>query len=170
MREDFPDVSRWLNEPHVRKWWPGEDATPHAVAEKYGPRTDGAEPTEMFIICSGSRAIGLIQRYRIADYPDWARTLSGITDAASAAGIDYLIGEPDAVNQGLGTEAIRTFVPTVYDRWPISSVVVSVQQANRASWRALERVGFTRIWAGQLDSDDPSDDGPAFVYQHIPSA
>jgi hypothetical protein len=27
-----------------------------------------------------------------------------------------------------------------------------------------------RIWAGMLDSDDPSDAGPAFVYQHQRSA
>ncbi|HWB36124.1 MAG TPA: hypothetical protein VHA75_08875 [Rugosimonospora sp.] len=38
------------------------------------------------------------------------------------------------------------------------------QLANVASWRALERAGFSRLWAGQLDSDDPADAGPAYVY------
>jgi hypothetical protein len=38
------------------------------------------------------------------------------------------------------------------------------QQANIASWRALERAGYVRVRAGMIDSDDPSDAGPAFVY------
>jgi aminoglycoside 6'-N-acetyltransferase len=38
------------------------------------------------------------------------------------------------------------------------------QQENVASWRALEKAGFERIFAGPLESDDPSDSGPAFVY------
>jgi aminoglycoside 6'-N-acetyltransferase len=167
VREDFPSVSRWLDQPHVRRWWVDADPDPQAVSEKYGPLVDGSEPTEMFVICTGSRPIGLIQRYRVCDYPEWARTLSVITDGDTAAGIDYLIGEPDALNQGFGSEAIRSFVATIYDRWPVSAVLVSVQQANRASWAALERAGFMRIWAGMLDSDDPSDAGPAFVYQQV---
>jgi RimJ/RimL family protein N-acetyltransferase len=47
---------------------------------------------------------------------------------------------------------------------PSGSVVTSVDQANRRSWRALEKIGFQRVWAGVLDSDDPSDKGPTFVY------
>lgn len=170
VRDDFPSVARWLDQPHVRQWWIGEDADPHAVASKYGPRIDGNEPTEMFVICIRSRPVGLIQRYRITDYPEWAATLSAVADVTRAAGIDYLIGETDALNQGAGTEAIRAFVPTIYDRWPTSRVLVSVQQGNRASWRALERAGCTRIWAGALDSDDLSHAGPAYVYQHEPLA
>jgi len=141
VRDDFPSISRWLDQPHVRRWWVGQDANLPAVVQKYRPRIDGSERTEMFVICSGSRLIGFIQRYRIAD-------------------------EPDAVNLGFGTAAIRAFVPTIYDRWRISSLLVGVQQDNRPSWHALERCGFTRIWAGRLDSDDPSDAGPAYVYQH----
>ena len=46
----------------------------------------------------------------------------------------------------------------------IEAVVVDVLEENRASWRALERAGFHRVWAGTLDSDDPSDQGPCFLY------
>jgi aminoglycoside 6'-N-acetyltransferase len=41
---------------------------------------------------------------------------------------------------------------------------VAVQQENPASWRALEGAGFQRVWAGMLDSDDPSDQGPSYLY------
>lgn len=165
VRDDFAAVSRWLGRPHVRRWWVDEDADSQVVAQKYGPRIDGIEPTEMFVICDCDRPVGLVQRYRVADYPDWARSLSLVTDPATAAGIDYLIGEPDALNRGIGTAAIRAAVSDIYLRWPVTTVLVSVQQANWPSWRALERAGFTRIWAGTLESDDPSDAGPAFVYE-----
>lgn len=42
--------------------------------------------------------------------------------------------------------------------------VVAVQQANRRSWRALEKAGFERTWAGTIECDDSCDAGPNFVY------
>ena len=55
---------------------------------------------------------------------------------------------------------------TIRFRYPdVRCVVAAPQQENVASWRALEKAGFTRAWSGVLDSDDPSDDGPAFVYR-----
>jgi aminoglycoside 6'-N-acetyltransferase len=166
LHADLPLVSVWLEQPHVREWWIGEDADPAIVEEKYGPRIDGNEPTEMFVICCGDRPVGFLQRYLIADYPDWERSLAHVPQSRAAAGIDYLIGELEETNQGVGTAAIRAFLPSIYARWPVTSVVVAIPQANRPSWRALERAGFVRMWAGILDSEDPSDAGPAFIYGH----
>ncbi len=42
--------------------------------------------------------------------------------------------------------------------------MVDVDPANRRSWRALERLGFERVWEGDLDAEDPADAGPAVVY------
>lgn len=164
--EDLPLVSRWLDQPHVRRWWVADRSDMATLRIKYGPRIDGTEPTEMFVIAEGSRPVGFIQCYLIDDDPEWVRALSGVVETVDAAGLDYLIGEPDAVGRGLGAQAIRAFVPMVYTRWPVQTVVVSVQQANLPSWRALEYAGFTRVWSGQLESTDPSDAGPAFVYVH----
>jgi aminoglycoside 6'-N-acetyltransferase len=166
LRGDLPRISVWLEQPHVRQWWIGEDADPAIVEEKYGPRIAGREPTEMFVICWRDRPVGFIQRYLIADYPEWERSLDHVPQSRAAAGIDYLVGELDATNQGVGTAAIQAFLPSIYARWPVASVVVAVQQANRPSWRALERAGFARVWAGTLDSEDPSDAEPAFIYCH----
>ena len=59
---------------------------------------------------------------------------------------------------------IDAFSATVFDDLAdVTTIVVSVQQANQASWRALERAGYRRVWAGRLDTADPSDDGPAYV-------
>ena len=82
-----------------------------------------------------------------------------------ASRIDYLIGEPEYVGRGLGSQAIREFTAMAFARYPEASAVVAApQQVNVASWKALERAGFERTWAGQLESDDPGEAGPAYVY------
>lgn len=45
------------------------------------------------------------------------------------------------------------------------------QTANRASCRVLEKAGYELEWTGLLQSDDPSDAGPAALYvrQRTPS-
>jgi aminoglycoside 6'-N-acetyltransferase len=173
-RADLPMLARWLAQPHVGEWWRDEPADRAAVEAKYGPCIDGDDPTELFVIEELSpagqapgRPVGMIQRYLFADEPDWVAVFDGIVDVDvdGAAGIDYLIGEPDAVGRGLGAAAIAAFTELVFDWRPVPSIVVTVQQDNRASWRVLERAGFQRVWAGELDSPDPSDQGPEYVYR-----
>jgi aminoglycoside 6'-N-acetyltransferase len=163
-REDLPLLLQWLGEPHVREWWRDEPSDLAGVEAKYGAGIDGEDPTELFVIAELGRPIGMIQRYLMADEPEWSHAFEGIVDVTDAAGIDYLIGVPDAVGRGLGTAAIAAFVPLVFQWRPVQSIVVSVQQANPASWRCLERVGFARVWSGELDSPDPSDIGAEHVY------
>ena len=159
-RDDFPLVGRWIAAPHVQRWWT-EPSDAASVEARYGPSVDGGDPTRVFLIEVHGQPIGLIQRYRNRDTPEWDRAV-GI---AAAAGIDYLIGETDWIGRGVGAAAIRAFTATVWEAYPEVEVVTAApQQANVASWRALERAGYARVWAGTLDSDDPSDGGPAFVY------
>ena len=67
----------------------------------------GADPTEVFVIEVAGRAAGLIQQYLVADEPEWARAIDATgAVTGSAAGIDYLIGEPAFTGQGHGTAAI----------------------------------------------------------------
>ena len=135
-------MSGWLSEPEVRRWW-REDPAREAIETRYGPIVDGGDPTEIFVVEVDGVASGIIQRYRTADDPDWARALRTAVPATvrtPTAGIDYLLGRAD-----------------------VTTIAVSVQQANQASWRALEQAGYHRVWAGRLDTADPSDDGPAYV-------
>ena len=69
----------------------------------------------------------MIQRYRIIDDPQWARTIagSGLT-FESAAGIDYFIGEPDLLGKGIGSEAVAAFTSIVFaDYLGVDSFVVT---------------------------------------------
>jgi RimJ/RimL family protein N-acetyltransferase len=118
-------------------------------------------PDSKFIIELRGEAVGLIQCYRHADHPDWARAV----DITAAAGIDYLIGEANQRGRGVGSAAIASFTPRVFAWYSDVEVIVAAPQAdNSASRRALEKAGFTLFEERQLDSDDPSDAGPSAIY------
>ena len=160
-RTDFALLSEWLATPHVAAWW-REDPAPDAVEERYGPGIDGRDPTELFVVEIDGQPAGMIQRYLLRDYPSWAATV----DTSDAAGIDYLIGTETLTGRGIGTRMIDKFSALTFDRYPaIDHIVVAVQQANPASWRSLEKAGYRRIFAGTIESTDPSDDGPSFLYE-----
>ncbi len=46
-----------------------------------------------------------------------------------------------------------------------SCVVVPVNAANRASWRMLEKAGFTLVAEGELEPDNPIDDRGHLVWR-----
>ena len=148
---DLPLLHRWLNEPGVVRWWEGENVSWDAVVRDYG--SDSTESCEYWIASVGNHDVGWIQCYATADYAEedevsaWWRL--GV--ARTAAGIDYLLGEPDARGRGLGSLMIRTFVvDVVFARHPEwTEVCASPVAANVASWRALEKAGFK--FAGALD-------------------
>lgn len=163
-REDFALLSQWLSEPHVERWW-REEHQPAVIEAAYGPAVDGLDPTEVFVVERDGVPIGLVQRCRLNDHPEWQQVLAPAATPPDAVTLDYLIGTPALIGRGVGGEMIERFVEDTWERHPdIAAVVVSVQQDNRRSWRALEKAGFERAWAGTLDSPDPSDAGPSYVY------
>jgi aminoglycoside 6'-N-acetyltransferase len=159
-RADFDLLAGWLKLPHVAPWW-SDEPTVTALEASYGPSVDGSDPTEAFIIELEGRPVGFIQRYRLDDYPAWCDAL-GIE---RAAGIDYLIGVPELIGVGLGPVIVDSFTALTFERYAdIDRMGVAVQQANHRSWRALEKAGYERLFEGMINSDDPSDAGPSYVY------
>ena len=60
---------------------------------------------------------------------------------------------------------ISAFVDECWTRYPSEDrIVVAMLQANVPSWKTLEACGFRRVWEGHLESSDPSDQGPSFIY------
>lgn len=163
-QSDLSLLAAWISRPHVQEWW-REPSDLSSVEEKYGPCVQGSDPTEVFIVEHGGAAVGMVQRYLLADEPGWLKSLAPSGAHDKAAGIDYLVGEASAIGHGLGPTMIKAFVESTWSRYPeVTAMVVSVAQGNRRSWRALEKAGFRRTWAGEIVSDDPSDEGPSFVY------
>lgn len=164
-RADFGMLATWLAEPLVARWWAHEHF-PAAVERDFGPNLDGADPAEFFVAELDGWAYGLIQCYRLADFPEYVAELAPITDVpAGALSIDYLVGEPAARGRGLGTAMIDEMVRTGWEHHPgAGHVLVPVAHGNRASRRALERAGFTRVAEGPLVPDNPIDPPEHVVY------
>lgn len=149
--DDLDTVVRWFTAPHVTRWWEAS-TDPAQVRARYADRIAGREPTEVFAIEAEGRAVGLVQRYLIDDHPEWASAL-GATGAlpAPAAGLDYLIGEPSRTGRGIAGTAIRLVAArTLTDHPGLAAVAAAPFVDNVASWRALERAGFTRAWSGPI--------------------
>jgi aminoglycoside 6'-N-acetyltransferase len=163
-RADFPLLSQWFSQPHVEPWW-REPYDLGSVEQHYGPAVDGTDPTTLFIVERDGQPVGFAQLYLLDDNPDWKEALAPAGSYDKAAGIDYLIGEAAAIGVGLGPVIIGSLTEMAWQCHPnVAQVVVCVQQGNRRSWRALEKAGFERAWAGNIESEDASDNGPSYVY------
>jgi aminoglycoside 6'-N-acetyltransferase len=158
-REHFALLGRWLAEPHVARWW-DHDPSPAAVEDDFGDTVDGLEPAEDFLVVIDGEPAGIVQYCRYHDYPEYVEEMASVypvsTDVAS---IDYFIGDPQRVGRGLGTAMIAAFVDRVWVSEPdVSAIVVPVNSANVASWRALLSAGFRLVARGDLVPDNPIDD------------
>lgn len=144
---DLGLLHAWLNEPGVVRWWEGDDVSWDAVVREYGSTSN--EPVEHWIATLDGRPVGWIQCYDTNDYADTdeVRNWRSLGIDGTAAGIDYLIGEPSARGRGLGTSMIRAFVADVvfgrHSAW--TRACASPLTANVASIRALEKAGFSRV-------------------------
>lgn len=151
--DDFPLVAEWLQRPHVAEWW-REPRDVAGVEAKYGPRVRGESPTRMFVIELDAAPIGLIQTYRLRDYPEY-EDATGVEDAA---GIDLFIGEQFALGRGLGPQVVERFAhDVVFETFDdVLRCVASPSVHNLRSQHVFETAGFHRLHtidvAGQ---DDP---------------
>jgi aminoglycoside 6'-N-acetyltransferase len=149
---DFGDVSRWVNEPHVARWW-DEHRTLDEVASQYAPALSGEDPTRLWVWEVNGRSVGFGQDYRISDHPDYA-LLSARPDAV---GFDYALGEPAFVGRGLGTSLLWVFLrdivrPAYAD---VGEFFAAPDHRNAASLRVLAKLGFTQgLWF-----DEPGPNG-----------
>lgn len=157
-RTDFPLLARWLAEPLVARWW-AHDPSPEALERDFGPSLDGRDRCVLLVVVADGRDVGLVQHYPLDDEPAHRTELAPLLAVpAGAVSLDYLLGEPSARGRGLGAEAVAAALADAWARHPGSrDAVVPVHADNRASWRALERAGFTRVAAGELTPDNPAD-------------
>lgn len=143
---DYPLFARWLAEEHVSKWW-REPATVEHVEKEYGNK-DGK--TSVYLVSIENKPIGIIQCFRVEDYPDYAKLLQ----MPGAVCIDYLIGEPSYIGKGYGTKMIRVFIEQIIKpNYPDAiGVVTAPEVSNHASIAVLRKAGF--IEAGIFKGED----------------
>jgi aminoglycoside 6'-N-acetyltransferase len=164
--DDFPLLSRWLAHPHVARWW-NHDPSPDAVARDFGPATRGEDPSQDLLVLTGSRPVGLVQRCRLHDFPEYVAELSPVVEVPpGAATLDYLVGDASDTGHGLGPAMIAAVAADTWREYPDSPcIIVAVAAGNRASWRALEKAGFRRVAQGDMPPDNPIDPPLHYVYR-----
>jgi len=147
-KNHFPLLLKWLNTPHVKKFW-DEDIvwTLAKISEKYESytrgykREDGYKKTiKAYIILSNDDPVGYIQIYNAYDFRR-SKPLHNLPEKLAA--IDILIGEEKYLNQGIGSMSIETFLDG--DIGDYSHVFVGPDMDNISAIKAYEKAGFIKI-------------------------
>jgi aminoglycoside 6'-N-acetyltransferase len=143
---DLPMLERWLNAPHVRRWW-GEPAD-----EVAGIAADFDEPgMESFVVLHDGVPFAYLQAYRIA-----SDDLTFGDRPERTVGIDQFIGPADMVGIGHGPAMIEAFVQKVFAK-DIERVVLDPHPDNAHAIRAYEKAGFHAF------DQRMTEDGPALM-------
>lgn len=149
---DLDKLHAWLHEPEVRRWYSRDPASRAAIRRKYRPRIEGRSATRVFVIVLEGRDAGIIQTYRVADYPDYARAVASEPDWAGA---DFLIGEPEFRGRGFAHRIIKKFVDTIVVA-QAAACLSAPHPDNAKSIRSLQRAGFAFLRAARLASGEPA--------------
>ncbi|WP_353287754.1 GNAT family N-acetyltransferase [Wolbachia endosymbiont (group B) of Gerris lacustris] len=153
--EHFSLLSRWLEAPHIKKWWDADvNWTPELIEKKYINYVKGFKRLKFetqiieksmhsFIISYDGVDIGYIQYYNKHDFPpEQGYDTSELPE--SCAAIDWYIGEHDYVGRGIGTQTLmyffNEFVFKVYE-----NAFVDPDTANVRAIHVYEKVGFKKI-------------------------
>jgi aminoglycoside 6'-N-acetyltransferase len=144
---DLTTIRRWLDTPHVARWW----ANPGEQFELV--RGDLDHPgMDQFIVATGGRPFGYLQCYDLVTWPDEA---FGSQPKGTRA-IDQFIGEADMVDRGHGSAFIRAFVDDLLAAGT-PRVLTDPDPANARAIRAYEKAGFA------ADRVVHTPDGPALL-------
>jgi len=138
---DLDLMHRWLNAPHVRRWWYAEGNSYREIEEHYLPAIEGREAAKPFAILHRGKPIGFVQSYRISAEDD--ETYASLVGVEDSAGVDLFIGDPDYLYRGLGQHVIRRFLSEhVFSDPGVKVCVIGPEPKNTAAIRAYEKAGF----------------------------
>lgn len=134
-------MHRWLNTPHVRRWWYAEGTSYEEIEANYLPRIEGRDQTKSFLILHENEPIGFIQAYRISSGDDGA--YASLVDVEGSAGVDLFIGEATYLHRGLGSHIVRRFFSEhVFSDPGVDVCVIGPEPGNVAAIRAYEKAGL----------------------------
>lgn len=150
-RHHLPLLVKWLNEPHVWKWWgEGKKWTAGDVEAKYVSYLQqykmdhGVKKTiHPFIIFHQHKPIGYIQYYNAFDFSREGFEVRAVWEelSTSLAALDFYIGEPSCLGKGIGTTALKAFLDThVYNQF--SACLVDPEKENSRAVETYKKAGF----------------------------
>jgi aminoglycoside 6'-N-acetyltransferase len=145
--DDLPLVQAWMARPHVARWWL-EASTAAAELDDLRRSVAGAQPTTVLLALEGERPVGWVQWYRYRDYAADAPAIGADLDEV---GIDYALGEVDAVGRGVGTRLVAAVLARVRSELGPVGFIVDPSAGNPASRRVLENNGFELVDERKVD-------------------
>lgn len=159
---DLPAMLRWLSDPDVHRWYGKGELPLENLERKYGPRIDGTDPVDPFIIRIEGRDAGYIQAYVIDDEPEYARQLAV---EPGAVGIDLFIGDPAIRGCGWGVPVLRAFVERiVFVTMQAPIAIIAPEPANERAIHVYAKAGFRwRKTVPIIDVELPHDTGDEYV-------
>lgn len=160
---DLDLVRAWMEEPHVARWYLSGSTIDEEI-DDLEKCVVGDEPTHALVVVENGREVGWCQWYRCSDYPEHAAAVGAEPDDV---GIDYALGDPSRIAQGLGTALIAAVVAQVRDRYPHAGLIADPEAANLASRRVLEKNGFVLQWERAVATERI--DAPMAIYRLPPS-
>ena len=140
---DFGTYTRWMNEPHVNRWWARAPVTPQQVRAKLLPRLRGEQPVHCLLALLDDAATGYVQTYRAEDFPD---AVAHVDVPPGGWSFDWFIGEPSVLGRGEGARLLQAFARYAFARFPARYLAVGSRLANRPAHRSHARAGF-RPWS-----------------------
>jgi aminoglycoside 6'-N-acetyltransferase len=137
---DVPMLTRWLGEPHVRRFYQKAPITRDEVAAEYSPMIRGETPDIVHLALTDGAPFGYIQCYRNADYPDWA----DVIDVRDGISVDFFVGEPRCLGQGFGRLLLGGFLQRIaFLHFAAETQATTAHEpANTAALRCSQSVGF----------------------------
>jgi aminoglycoside 6'-N-acetyltransferase len=150
---DFPLMTGWLAQPHVRTFFQKQPTNLEEVAAKYGARVRGDAPTRCHLALDGAgRSFGYLQCYRNLDWPDWAAEI----DVKDGLSIDLYIGDPAFVGRGYGRAMLGGYVrEAAFPLYPGETTCFIVHAHDNTAALACSRsVGFRDVGSFVEDGID----------------
>ncbi len=146
---DMPLIARWLEEPHVARWWDGGAAA--GVREIEQAMAEAS--TAPHLVLMDGEPVGYIQSYDIHAEPDHPYG----DQPPGTLGIDQFIGVAALTGKGHGPRLIAAFVARLFAAG-CPRVVLDPAPDNAVAIRAYEKAGF-----GRLDLRTTPQFGPALL-------
>jgi aminoglycoside 6'-N-acetyltransferase len=157
--DDLHQVSEWLLEPHVARWYLAGSSVEQEI-EDLRKSIVGEQAVRVWILKDDGRPIGWCQWYRCHDDPDWAKDIGA---NAEDLGMDYAIGSVSHTSRGIGTLLVAEMVNAIRSEHPDVSIFADPDERNTASRRILEKNGFELVAVKSVPSE--ATDDPMAIYR-----
>jgi RimJ/RimL family protein N-acetyltransferase len=135
----------WRNSPHVREHW-DYDLPPLTLDSAIAEYREDTAVDARSIACMielDARPIGFCQFYSWDAYAAELRE-SGVEAQPGWWGIDILIGDPDVINRGIGTKAVRLLVDHLRTERVAVAVALLTTIDNHRAIRTYEKAGLVK--------------------------